>query len=309
MCNIQNPWTNISWDNPFADGDKGYHVKFRKQEFEFGSEEYIKAVNASDEDNTKKNKKKVGLRFDCLPEPFYGDPESQVYLLGMNPGEPDPDFNCSNDKDKEYEENCKAMLSHDLRNPGLLYDSDQQKIVYDSTEYNRIINNIFDNNRIKEFRDKKENFPLRPQSGVVWQWEMWKQLREKIGRNPKVFSIEFFPYHSTSGFAFPTELPSYKYRNKLIQDAMKDKKLFIIMRNEKMWYDIKFEGDWKSLKNYPNKVFLRNKQRIWLSSGNFMKEIPEKRSDVADYKYEENWVCKSIEDIIKKFKFDPNSKE
>ena len=58
----QNPWKNISWDNPFADKDRGSIVKLRNQEFKFGSEEYIKAVNASDEDNIKKNKKIVGLR-------------------------------------------------------------------------------------------------------------------------------------------------------------------------------------------------------------------------------------------------------
>ena len=303
---VQNPWLNISWDNPFADEDWDSPVKLGKQEFQFGSEEYIKAVNASDEDNIKKNKKIVGLRFDCLPEPFYGDPESQVYLLGMNPGEPDPDFIKDNDYQRKYEDNCKAMLRHDLSyldKPGLLYDSNNHTIIYDPDKYNKIINDVFDNNRIKEFRDKKENFPIRPHVGDVWQWEMWKQLREKIGHTPKVFSIEYFPYHSTSGFAFPTDLPSYKYRNQLIHNAMEEGKLFIIMRNEKMWYDIKFEGKWKSLKDYPNKVFLRNKQRIWLTSGNFVKEIPETNSDVAAY--EEGWVCKSIEDIIKKF--DSNS--
>jgi len=30
MNNIQNPWTNISWDNTIADCDKGYPVKIGK---------------------------------------------------------------------------------------------------------------------------------------------------------------------------------------------------------------------------------------------------------------------------------------
>lgn len=300
MNNIQNPWTNISWDNPFADEDKNFTVKLGKQEFLFGSEDYIKAVNATDEDNTKKNKKKVGLRFDCLPEPFYGDPKSQVYLLGMNPGEPDPDFNKANDQNgKKYEENCKAMLRHDmnyLNRPGLLYDSEHHTIIYDPNEYNKIINDIFEKKLIKEFRDNKDYFPYRPHVGDVWQWEMWKQLRKKLkGKNPNVFSIEYFPYHSTSGFVFPDWLPSYKYRNWLIQEAMKEHKLIIIMRNEKSWYDIKFDGEWKSLKDYPNKIFLRNKQRIWLTPGNFVWEVPEERISMP------NWVCQSIKEIIEKF--------
>lgn len=299
MNNIQNPWTNISWDNPFADEDKNFTVKLGKQEFLFGSEDYIKAVNATDEDNTKKNKKKVGLRFDCLPDPFYGDPESRVYLLGMNPGEPDYDFNKDNDRKGEYEENCKAMLKHDIRylnKPGLLYDSEDHTIIYDPNKYNEIINDIFDNERIKEFRDNKDKFPLRPHVGDVWQWEMWKQLRKELkGRNPSVFSIEYFPYHSNSGFAFPEWLPSYKYRNWLIQKAMEEHKLIIIMRNEKSWYDIKFDGEWNSLKDYPNKIFLRNKQRIWLTPGNFVWEVPEERISMP------NWVCQSIKEIIEKF--------
>jgi hypothetical protein len=299
MNNIQNPWTNISWNNPFADEDKNYSVKLGKQEFPFGSEDYIKAVNAKDEDNTKKNKKKVGLRFDCLPDPFYGDPESRVYLLGMNPGGPDYDFNKDNDRKGEYEENCKAMLKHDIRylnKPGLLYDSEDHTIIYDPNKYNEIINDIFDNERIKEFRDNKDKFPLRPHVGDVWQWEMWKQLRKELkGRNPNVFSIEYFPYHSNSGFAFPEWLPSYKYRNWLIQKAMEEHKLIIIMRNEKSWYDIKFDGEWNSLKDYPNKIFLRNKQRIWLTPGNFVWEVPEERISMP------NWVCQSIKEIIEKF--------
>ena len=52
MNNIQNPWKNVSWDNPFADGDKGYIVKIGKQEFEFGSKEYVNAINASDEEKS-----------------------------------------------------------------------------------------------------------------------------------------------------------------------------------------------------------------------------------------------------------------
>ena len=298
---VPNPWLNISWDNPFADKDRGSIVKLRNQEFQFGSEEYIKAVNASDEDNIKKNKKIVGLRFDCLPEPFYGDPESQVYLLGMNPGEPDPDFIKDNDQNRVYEESCKAMLRHDLRylnNPGLLYDSNNHMIIYEPDEYKIRIHEIFDNNRIKDFREKKELFPTRPHVGDVWQWEMWKQLREEKGSNPKVFSIEYFPYHSTSGFKFPTELPSYEYRDYLISQAMKERKLIIIMRNERLWNNIKFEGEWESLRDYPNKILLSNPRRIWLSPGNF--KIPERKGNEPD------WVCKSVEEIIEKFYPDSN---
>lgn len=303
---MNNPWLNISWNNTIADCDKDFPVLVGKKEFKFGSKDYIEKINEKDPkedfDNDKTNKKKkVGLVFNCLPEPFYGDPKSQVYLLGMNPGEPDKEFIEDNDKQNNYVNNCIAMLKHDmtyLKKPGLLYDSNNNTIIYDPKEYNNIINDIFDNNRIKDFRDKKEEkFPIRPHVGDVWQWEMWRQLREKNnGCNPRVFSIEYFPYHSTSGFAFPTNLPSYEYRNELIQQAMDDHKLIIIMRNEEMWYNIKFKGQWSSLKDYPNKIFLRNKQRIWLTTGNFVWEIPEERIPMP------NWACQSVNEIIEKFK-------
>ena len=36
---VPNPWLNISWDNPFADGDRDYSVMRGK--FKFGSVDYV----------------------------------------------------------------------------------------------------------------------------------------------------------------------------------------------------------------------------------------------------------------------------
>lgn len=302
MSNPQNPWTNISWSNTIADCDKGYRVKIGKQELIFGSKEYVNFINRNDNKREKgKGSRPVVLTFDnCLPEPFYGDPGSQVYLLGMNPGGPDLDFNRSNDKGGEYEHFCQNMLKHIIKKPGLLFNKKDSEIINNPEKYGEIINDIFENNRFKEFKEKigdKDFFPLRPHVGDIWQLEMWKQLIMKLGgRHPNVFCVEFFPYHSTSSFDFPEWLPSYEYRNRLIQNAMNDHKLIIIMRNEERWYDIEFDGEWHSLKDYPNKIFLRNKRRIWLTPGNFVWEKPEKRIPMPD------WVCQSIEEIIEKLK-------
>jgi hypothetical protein len=205
----------------------------------------------------------------------------------MNPGEPDKEFIEKNDNQNDYVNNCIAMLKHDmtyLNKPGLLYDSMNQTIFYDPNKYNLILKDIFDNNRIKEFKEKKENFPIRPHVGDVWQWEMWKQLRETIGRNPKVFSIEYFPYHSTGGFSFPKDLPSNAYRNYLIREAMNAGKLIVIMRQAKMWYSIKDGNLGADLAAYPNKVTLSCTGRIWLTPGNFV--IPSNLT---------------LDDVLKKF--------
>lgn len=275
MNNIQNPWKNVSWDNPFADGDKGYIVKIGKQEFEFGSKAYVDYINRKDEERKEKGIRPTKLTFDnCLPEPFWGDKNSEVYLLNMNPGEPDPDFNCANDrKNGEYVQYCKNMLVHNIKEPGLLFNNEECDIIYDPEQYSRIIIDILENNRIKDFKENKNNkdiFPLRPHVGDVWQMTAWKKLREYLNRDPRLFIIEFFPYHSTSGFAFPKDLPSNAYRNELIKQAIDKEKFIIIMRQANKWYNIKEDDLGEKLKNYPNKISLSCKGRIWLTPGNFV---------------------------------------
>ena len=161
---------------------------------------------------------------------------------------------------------------------------------------------------LKAYKKRHNNFLPRPHLGDTWQREVWKQLKEKLGDEPKIFSIEFFPYHSTSGFVFPKDLPSYKYRNELIKEAMDKHKLIIIMRNRDQWYEIENDDDINGLgprlKRYANKVFLRNSQRVWLTPGNFCWEIPEKQDNTKFLcvPYAEPWACHSVEDIIAKFK-------
>ena len=273
MSNILNPWTNISWNNTIADCDKGYPVKIGKQEFKFGSEEYVDYINKKDKERKEKGIRPTKLTFDnCLPEPYFGDKNSEVYLLNMNPGEPDPDFNCTNDeKNGKYVQYCKNMLVHNNIEPGLLFNNKDCDIIYDPEQYSRIINDILENNRIKDFQENKNNkdiFPLRPHVGDVWQMIAWKKLREYLKRDPRLFIIEFFPYHSTSGFAFPKNLPSNAYRNELIKQAIDKGKLIVIMRQASKWYKIKEDNLGEKLEKYPNKISLRCKGRIWLTPGN-----------------------------------------
>ncbi len=153
----------------------------------------------------------------------------------------------------------------------------------------------------------KADFLPRPHFGDTWQREVWKQLIENLKREPKIFSIEYFPYHSKSGFKFPEYLPSYEFRNNLIKKAMDDKKLIIIMRMRDEWYKIEkddpINGLGPRLKRYANKVFLKNSQRVWLTPGNFCWEIPEKQNQTTSLSvpYAEPWACHSLEDIKNKF--------
>lgn len=206
----------------------------------------------------------------------------------MNPGEPDYAFCKKNDKQGLYENYCKSMLNHQPQKPGLLFDKANKTIVYDPAKYNKIIDGIFDNHQNKLFKMDKDQFPLRPHAGDVWQREAWRSIRESLGRDPRVFIIEYFPYHSTSGFSFPkeTELPSNAYRNYLIRkamgSAMDSGKLIIIMRQENKWYDIKDDNLGDNLRNYPNKVTLSCTGRIWLTTNNFVLPAHLTKDDVLN---------------------------
>lgn len=297
---MDNPWKNISWSNTIADCDKNHKVFIgsgkNKEEVLFGSSEYEKFINRNDVDkNGKEAKNPVKLTFDSLPEPFYGDPESEVYCLCMNPGEPDPDFNRDNDEKGgyRYQAYCQAMLNHQPQPKDLIYDRNKNIIVRDANIYDEQMIKILA--KIKDFKKDRNHICPRPHVGDVWQREIWKQLIKKLHEEPKVFSLEFFPYHSKSGFPFPADLPSNEYRNDLLEKAIIGEKLIIIMRKTDDWYKIKDRNIGKRLREYPNKIFLRNKQRVWLTPGNFVWEIPEERIEFPD------WACHSIKEILEKF--------
>ena len=283
---VQNPWLNISWNNTIADCDKDFPVLRGK--YKFGSAAYVAYINRNDAKIRQTGKgRPVELTFkNCLPEPYFGDINSDVYLLNMNPGEPDYVFCQKNDKQGDYLKYCQAMLNHQPMAPGLLFDKEKETIIYGPNKYYKVIDGIFDNKQNKLFKDKEErkNYPLRPHAGDVWQREAWRALRDILKRDPKLFIIEYFPYHSTGGFSFPKDLPSNAYRNYLIRRAIKTKKLIVIMRQARKWYDINDNNLGKDLENYPNKVTLSCTGRIWLTPGNFV--IPSNLT---------------LDDVLKKF--------
>lgn len=279
---VQNPWLNISWNNTIADCDRDFPVLRGK--YKFGSAAYIAHINRNDAKIRQTGKgRPVELTFkNCLPEPYFGDINSDVYLLNMNPGEPDPAFCQKNDKSGVFEKDCQDMLIHQPKAPGLLYDNGS--IIYDPTKYNSILDGIFANKQVDHFKKNRNQFPIRPHAGAIWQREAWKKLVDTLGRDPKLFIIEYFPYHSTGGFSFPKDLPSNAYRNYLIREAMNAGKLIVIMRQAKTWYNIKDDNLGADLAAYPNKVTLSCTGRIWLTPGNFV--IPSNLT---------------LDDVLKKF--------
>ena len=150
------------------------------------------------------------LTFDCLPEPFSGNPDSQVYCLNMNPGKPDRCFD--GDEDFRY----AALQNLALNSEGAFWT------------------------------DKLVNKCGKTHDGVAWLDERTQDIgkvSEKyddfdgVKDKNDIFFIEYFPYHSTKGFDFPNNLPSYDFSNALIVAAIAEGKTIIIMRKVAKWFE------------------------------------------------------------------------
>ena len=183
-----------------------------------------------------------GINISTLPCPYSGDPKSKVYVLGLNPatGIGIPYFW----DDKAYEKEIQADLQHKLND--FLW--------------------------LRPIITKKKRIW---HDGSMWWYDRTEELRKAVGKNDlDIFSLEYFPYHTVNSFKFPA-LPSDEYRNYLLEKAMNEEKLIIIMRSVNLWYSISGSpsgiplGD--KLKNYSNKIILKNPQNICLTSGNMNK--------------------------------------
>lgn len=216
MCKIVNPWYGISLKKTIAGCDEDYFIK------NYGSPSgFVKYINSK--------YPKAGMTFDCLPEPFSGDINSQVYCLNKNPGEPVPAFH----KDLGFEKLTQDNLSHKLTAPfwaqrGVLTKSG---IIH---------------------------------GGVEWFEKRTKSLRDDLQHTPNLFFVDYFPYHSTHGFSFPKDLPSYEYRNYLVEEAMNANKIIIIMRQGKDWLSAI-----PKLRYYNRLITLHCPAGGWLSEKNF----------------------------------------
>ena len=290
ILDSHNPWSGINWNNTVADCDRAYFDQH------FGSpSDYASKINAKNPE--------AKLDFNCLPEPFSGDIESEVYCLNMNPGAPDKDFTRGADQNGDYVLQAQGIMTHNLKSH--YFDdmvADGNGIRKDFQAYSDCMDRIFAGKNLKEYKNNRTALgSIRPHDGAVWQREMWGPMkkaigdmekREGIGKGeghfPNIFVIEYFPYHSAGGFVFPKYLPSYGYSNFLVKKAIEEEKLIIIMRKEELWYE-RIDG----LKGYANKLLLRNHQRVWLSPGNLCRavDIPRVMPEKA---------CLTLDDILKK---------
>lgn len=179
-------------------------------------------------------KSSVGLTFDCLPEPFSGDVHSNVYCLNKNPGAPDKAFYL----DSLFEKMTIQNLTHQLKGPF----------------WTKALKNV--NGKVHD--------------GVDWMQKKTAKLSEALGigdQLPNLFFVDYFPYHSAHGFPFPKDLPSYAYRNYLVNKAMEEDKYIIVLRQKKDWFE---EKELSGLKGYKRLFELKCPAGAWLSPNNII---------------------------------------
>jgi len=196
-CSELTIWTSITEENVAA-CDSDFFDTFG------GVSAYAQMINDKYPD--------AELTFSCLPEPYSGNPNSNVYCLNKNPGAPDKCFS----EDKGFEVAT-------LKNLALK----QETCFWADGIYNKC---------------------GKLHDGVNWLKQRTRKLEKILNRQPNIFFIEYFPYHSSKGFDFPAHLPSYDFSDMLIRQAIDKKKLIIIMREKAGWLRrIKEMGEYENL--------------------------------------------------------------
>ena len=192
-------------------------------------------LNISWENSIAEIDKEYLAKFSCfkkiqkntLPEPYTGDVTSNVYCLNLNPGDACVCDDSEPQIKKEFEEYTLQTLRHEIKD------------------------NMW--------------FLLKETAGYTWWQQMTEELRKyKKGKNPRMFVIEYFPYHTVKGAYFPRKLPSYEYSNQLVRQAMAENKYIVIMRHRKEWLQ-RISG----LEEYERLVYLNSPRRPYLTKNNF----------------------------------------
>ena len=149
----------------------------------------------------------------CLelhPEPFVGDPQAEVYILTGNPGFSDRD-------------NCFFFL--DIL-PTILKDVYSHK--------NKDFFWVDPKYKIEAVCPRSKKTIVHP-GQEYWQKRL-RELTKLLGRTPKLFELEFYPYHSKDFYDFMrAPLPSFEYTSQLVRKAITEGKTIFILRHKAEW--------------------------------------------------------------------------
>ena len=205
-----------------------------------------------------------------LPEPYIGNRDAPIYLLNLNPSV--EDLLCL--PDPEEIKLLKARLKAHMICNYLFYENKNEWIKCD--EYLKF-----------------KFYHLDPEykyfQGFWWWYRKLKKLLEGLQKDNKLydsfkiaadslFNVEYMPYHSKQYIDIGCRLPSQEFNFGLVETALKEDKIIIIMKGKKQWMRA-IPG----LESH-NKVYtLKSAQNSVISEKNLLAINGEKARD-ADFK-------------------------
>jgi hypothetical protein len=203
---MKNPWMDLPESAPYVlPQDNGFVTRFNR---------------TADEESF--------IRTKMMPEPFMGDPDAPVVLLGLNPGfTPD-------------------AVRHETPD---FYTLSRNNLLHEGGEYPFYLLT-----------------PSLDEPGKAW-WEqkLSHLIREKgvkaVAKG--VLCVEYFPYHSTRFGHAKLHVPSQQYSFTLVRKAMARRAVIVIMRSEKLW-----RAALPELELYPRLYQLRNPQNVMITENN-----------------------------------------
>ncbi|MEM0134901.1 MAG: hypothetical protein QXU18_06700 [Thermoplasmatales archaeon] len=283
----ENPWKEFAIK--VAKGETGPYVLS-------GEDHLIKKKN----DKIKKEEEKFKLHL--IPEPFAGNPDAPIYLLNQNP-RPVP---YSDIKDNDQMAIIKKRLKcHNLYN----------LVFYDDCLGG---NGIGEPCGLKNLNDFKK-FPFyhldpyyKHLPNFVWWYrnlsEIIQNVRNDLSKDKKIaesdvlqivsnsiFDVELVPYHSQH-FIDVSGLESQEYAIELVERAIKDEKIIIVMKG--------YDKYWKEKVTDPKseKVYRLKSRNSKISQGNIENTKGDKTEEqISDKNSEGKKIMEEITDKISSY--------
>jgi hypothetical protein len=193
----------------------------------------VKSFNNGVDDNCK-------LHTERLPEPFIGKREAPVVLLNINPKYIQEDK--TNQTTGDFAKLCRANWNHET--------AQTAKFPF-----------YYLDPRLKGHR------------GSRWWNKKLRDLIKKVGETTlaqQIFAIEFCAYPSEKCYQWP-ELAGDKYRNHLVELAIKQDATIIIMQGATRWHEAI-----PKLKSHKKTFELRNPQNSSIKAANLCRPADEK---------------------------------
>jgi hypothetical protein len=171
-----------------------------------------------------------------FPEPFIGNPGAGIYLLLGNPG-----MEMDIHKRQEIIINIEKHAEYYLKNLRHEAENPNYPLFYLDPAFHS------DKNGRKWWEKTLRNLEKDTSSSM-----------DRIAK--EIFVVETYGYHSAKGENVLRRVESSRYTHYLVKKAIQEKKLIIIARSVRQWFDFVPE-----LRNYENCHFLASNRGIDLS--------------------------------------------